>query len=76
MDSLPSLFVDDSGHYQKLFDRAKAMENEQIIEFSKLHVEAALKAKIEAMEKHDDGGYSLDELDSFTYNAYPLENIK
>jgi len=31
MDSLPSLFIDDSGHYQKLFDRAKAMEKEQIV---------------------------------------------
>jgi hypothetical protein len=49
---------------------------DKAIEFAKLHVQAALKAKIEAMEEHMDGGYSLDEIDSFTYNAYPLENIK
>jgi hypothetical protein len=47
-----------------------------MIEFAKMHVESALKAKIEAMEEHMDGGYSLDEIDSFTYNAYPLDNIK
>jgi hypothetical protein len=51
-------------------------QEEMMIEFAKLHVQAALKAKIEAMEEHDDGGYSLGELDSFTYNAYPLDNIK
>ena len=49
---------------------------EAMIEFAKMHVESALKAKIEAMEEHMNGGYSLDEIDSFTYNAYPLENIK
>ena len=49
---------------------------EAMIEFAKLHVKAALKAKIEAMEEHMDGGYSLDEIDSFTSNAYPLDNIK
>jgi hypothetical protein len=47
-----------------------------MIEFAKLHVQAALKAKIEAMEEHMNDGYSLDEIDSFTYNAYPLDNIK
>jgi hypothetical protein len=49
---------------------------EMMIEFAKLHVEAALKAKIEAMEEYMNDGYSLDEIDSFTYNAYPLDNIK
>jgi hypothetical protein len=48
-----------------------------MIEFAKLHVEAALKAKIEAMkEHHEDGGYSLSEMDAFTRNSYPLINIK
>lgn len=48
-----------------------------LIEFAKFHVEEALKAKIEAMrEEYNYGGYSLNELDSFTKNAYPLENIK
>ena len=31
-ESLPSLFQDDSGHYQKLFEQAKEMEKEQIID--------------------------------------------
>ncbi len=30
--NLPSLLQDDSGHYQKLFQQAKAMEKEQIID--------------------------------------------
>jgi len=30
--NLPSLFQDDSGHYQKLFQQAKAMEKEQIVD--------------------------------------------
>ena len=47
-----------------------------MIEFAKRHVIAALKAKIEAMKEHMNDGYSLDEIDSFTYNAYPLDNIK
>lgn len=58
-----------------ILDQAKKMEKEQIMEFAKLHVEAALKAKIEAMEKHMNDGYSLDEIDSFTYDAYPLDKI-
>jgi len=50
---------------------------EIMIEFAKLHVEQALKAKIEAMEKYyEDGGYSLSEMDAFTRNSYPLTNIK
>jgi len=49
---------------------------DKAIEFAKLHVQAALKAKIEAMGEHMNDGYSLDEIDSFTYNAYPLDNIK
>ena len=30
MYNLPSLFVKDSGYYKELFDRAKAIEKEQI----------------------------------------------
>jgi hypothetical protein len=30
-ENLPSLFQDDSGHYQKLFEQAKEMEKKQII---------------------------------------------
>jgi hypothetical protein len=47
-----------------------------MIEFAKLHVEAALKAKIKAMEYYHNDGYSLDEIDAFTNDSYPLENIK
>jgi hypothetical protein len=32
LENLPSLFQDDSGHYQKLFQQAKAMEKEQIVD--------------------------------------------
>ena len=31
-ENLPSLFQDDSGHYQKLFQQALAMEKEQIVD--------------------------------------------
>jgi hypothetical protein len=31
-ENLPSIFQDDSGHYQKLFEQAKAMEKEQIMD--------------------------------------------
>jgi hypothetical protein len=48
-----------------------------MIAFTKLHVEKALKSKIEAMrEYYEDGGYSLSEIDAFTQNSYPLSNIK
>ena len=30
--NLPSLFIDDSGHYRKLFEQANKMFEEQIIE--------------------------------------------
>ena len=60
----------------EICDFFEDVQPKDFIEFAKLHVQAALQAKIEAMEKHDDSGYSLDELDSFTCNAYPLENIK
>lgn len=49
-----------------------------MIEFARLHVEAALKAKGRAMaeKSYEDSSYSMNELDSFTRNSYPLENIK
>jgi hypothetical protein len=47
-----------------------------MIEFAKLHVEAALKAKIKAMKYYHNDGYSLDEMDAFTNDSYPLSNIK
>jgi hypothetical protein len=50
---------------------------QNMIEFAKLHVKAALKAKVKAMEDYiEDGQYDTDEIDSFTQNAYPLDNIK
>ena len=49
-----------------------------MIEFAKLHVEAALKAKVDAMKEvsYEDSSYSIKELDSFTRDSYPTENIK
>ena len=49
-----------------------------MIEFAKLHVESALKAKVKAMteKSYEDSSYSMNELDSFTRNSYPLEKIK
>jgi hypothetical protein len=32
LENLPSLLQDDSGHYQKLFQQALAMEKEQIVD--------------------------------------------
>jgi len=49
-----------------------------MIEFAKLHVEVALKAKVNAMveKSYEDSSYSISELDAFTGDSYPLENIK
>ena len=46
--------------------------------FAKLHVEAALKAKVKAIQEksYEDSSYSMGELDAFTRDSYPLENIK
>jgi hypothetical protein len=51
---------------------------QMMVEFAKMHVEAALKAKVNAMAdiSYDDSSYTVNELDSFTINSYPLENIK
>ena len=51
---------------------------ELMIEFAKLHVKAALKAKVDAMTDmlYEDSSYSMGELDAFTEDSYPLENIK
>jgi len=67
-----SHFYDDKAENMVCYsdDVQKAM-----IEFAKLHVEAALKAKIQAMKKYHNDGYSLDEIDAFTRESYPLENI-
>ena len=43
---LPSLFQDDSGHYEKLFQQAKEMEKEQI--------EISDKEILDAAEEHSD----------------------
>ena len=49
-----------------------------MIEFAKLHVEAALKVKGRAMQEmsNEDSSFSIDELNAFTKNCYPLSNIK
>jgi hypothetical protein len=52
--------------------------NKIMIEFAKLHVKAALKAKVDAMveKSYEDSSYSMGELDAFTGDSYPLDNIK
>lgn len=46
IDKLPSLFVDDSGHYKKLFEQARQREKEQIITAYRVgKVEATLTAE-------------------------------
>ncbi len=50
-ENLPSLFTDDSGHYQKLFNQAKAMEKEQIVD----SFDEARTYVLKNVWKHDDG---------------------
>lgn len=58
--------------------KAYPIDIQMMVEFAKMHVEAALKAKVNAMAdiSYDDSSYTVNELDSFTINSYPLENIK
>jgi hypothetical protein len=44
-NNLPSLFVDDSGHYAKLFEHAKQMEKEQM-ELSDEQIEEEVKTRL------------------------------
>jgi hypothetical protein len=50
-ENLPSLFTDDSGYYRKLFEQAKAMEKEQIID----SFDEARTYVLKNVWKHDDG---------------------
>jgi hypothetical protein len=72
MAEIKQITAEELGNKHDMTDKQKSA----MIEFAKMHVESALKAKIEAIEEHMNDGYSLDEIDSFTYNAYPLDNIK
>jgi len=47
-----------------------------MIEFAKLHVEAALQAALENSETYMDGSSVFNEFESSILNAYPLDNIK
>jgi hypothetical protein len=49
---------------------------EAMIEFTKLHVEAALKAASENAESYVIGGLTSEVERSSILTAYPLENIK
>lgn len=68
--------------FNKYSDKANRIQEmhfeEMMIEFAKLHVEAALKAAVENAEtkwiKYTDNDYEVDE-DSIL-NSYPIENIK
>jgi len=69
-------FLRENGCPEEYEDSFSQVSREDLIEFAKMHVEAALKKKITAMYEYSGDGYSLDEMDAFTKNAYPLENIK
>ena len=63
-----------------ILDTIESMDQQEVeramIEFAKMHVEAALKAAAENAEVNipDYGDYEVDE--ESILNAYPLENIK
>ena len=63
-----------------MLDTLESMDQQEVeramIEFAKMHVEAALKAAAENAEVNipDYGDYEVDE--ESILNAYPLENIK
>ncbi len=62
----------------KLMDSSKPYTEEEImIEFTKLHVEQALKIASEKAEVYaDEGGYSEFVDEQSILNSYPLENIE
>lgn len=68
--------LDDSGF--ELTGHQLNIIARNVREFAKLHVEAALKEKVIAMKKQreEDSSYDMNELDAFTYDAYPLNLIK
>lgn len=68
--------VDNSTHPNEELRNNFIQSKNQMIEFAKLHVEAALKAKVDAMKDEYQSDYSIGELDCFTEDAYPLTNIK
>jgi hypothetical protein len=69
---------------KELFDKMLSLNEEttsteMMIEFAKLHVEAALKAASEGADYYTDGQEHIEQVwidkDSIL-NSYPLENIK
>lgn len=68
--------VDNSNHPNEEIRSNFIERKNQLISFAKLHVEAALKAKVDAMKDEYKSDYSIGELDCFTEDAYPLTNIK
>jgi hypothetical protein len=61
----------------KLMDSSKPYTEEEImIEFTKLHVEAALKEASEDVELETYGNFGNSVNKDSILNAYPLENIK
>jgi hypothetical protein len=72
--------IDTTGSHEfwDNFHGVKEELKDAMIEFAKLHVEAALEAKVAAMKErsYDDSSYSMNELDAFTRDSYSLENIK
>jgi hypothetical protein len=61
----------------KLMDSSKPYTEEEImIEFTKIHVEAALKEASEDVELETYGNFGNSVNKDSILNAYPLENIK
>jgi hypothetical protein len=58
-------------------EQAKEMEKEQMIEFAKLHVEAALKSASEKAKIDKSVTFGWEKVDRPSIlKSYPLENIK
>jgi hypothetical protein len=67
---------------KQLFDKMleadeECTSTEMMIEFAKLHVEAALKAALNSVEYADGNDSAVDDIDEESIlNSYPLSNIE
>lgn len=70
------VFLSNGNYYYSEYIDLKKVRK-LMIEFAKLHVEAALKeASVKASVYADEGGYSEFVDENSILNSYPLENIK
>ena len=67
---------------KQLFDKMleeneECTSTEMMIEFAKMHVEAALKAALNSVEYADGNDSAVDDIDEESIlNSYPLSNIE